>query len=65
MPKMKTHRGAHKRFKLTKSGLVKRACAYKNHQPHLKSPKRRRRLRKGGFVDSTEAATVKRMLPYA
>ncbi len=64
MPKIKTNRGAHKRFKLTKSGLVKRACAYKNHQPHLKTPKRRRRLRQGGYVAAVEAANIKRMLPY-
>ena len=63
--KMKTHRGAAKRFKLTKSGKVKRACANKSHILTKKSPKRKRRLRKGSIASSTNAPTVKRMLPYA
>ena len=49
MPKMKTHRGAAKRFSLTKSGKVKRAKAYKSHILTKKSAKRKRNLRQGGY----------------
>ena len=45
MPKMKTHRGAAKRFSLTKSGKIKRGKAYKSHILNKKSPKRKRNLR--------------------
>lgn len=45
MPKLKTHSGAKKRFKLTKSGKVKRAHAYKSHILTKKSTKVKRRLR--------------------
>lgn len=47
MPKLKTHTGAKKRFKLTKNGKVKRAKAYKSHILNKKSTKRKRNLRKG------------------
>lgn len=66
MPKVKTHSGSKKRFKLTKSGKVKRACAYKSHLAtgHGKTPKRKRNLRKGGYADPTNVIAVKRMIPY-
>jgi len=64
MPKMKTHSGAKKRFRLTKTGKVKRAKAYKNHILNKKSTKRKRGLRKGGYADVTNEAAVKLMLPY-
>lgn len=64
MPKIKTHSGAKKRFKLTKSGKVKRAQAYKRHILTKKSTKLKRGLRKGAYVDKTNEAAVKRMLPY-
>jgi large subunit ribosomal protein L35 len=64
MPKIKTHSGAAKRFKLTKSGKVKRAHAYKNHILTKKSTKRKRGLRKGTYADKTNAPTLKRLLPY-
>ena len=66
MPKLKTHSGAKKRFKLTKTGKVKRAKAYKSHlaNGHGKTPKRKRGLRKGAYADVTNAATIKRMIPY-
>jgi len=64
MPKIKTHSGAKKRFKLTKSGKVKRACAYKNHILNHKTTKRKRGLRKGGYADVTNEATIKKMIPY-
>ncbi len=64
MPKMKTHRGAAKRFNLTKSGKIKRAKAYKSHILTKKSPKRKRNLRKGTYVTAAEANVVKKMIPY-
>lgn len=57
--KMKTHRGAAKRFKLTGSGKVKRNKAYKSHILTKKSPKRKRGLRKATTLTS---ADLKRML---
>ena len=64
MPKIKTHRGAAKRFNLTKGGKVKRAKAYKSHILTKKTTKRTRRLRAGGYVDKTLSATVRKMIPY-
>ncbi|MGI6169491.1 MAG: 50S ribosomal protein L35 [Christensenellales bacterium] len=64
MPKVKTHRGAAKRFSLTKSGKIKRAKAFKSHILNKKSAKRKRNLRKGTFVDVAEAKNIKRLIPY-
>ena len=66
MPKVKTHSASKKRFNLTKSGKVKRAHAYKSHllNGHGKTTKSKRRLRKGAYADSTNEATIKRMIPY-
>ena len=66
MPKLKTHSGAKKRFNLTGSGKVKRAHAFKSHllNGHGKTTKRKRGLRKEAYADVTNAATVKRMIPY-
>lgn len=66
MPKVKTHSASKKRFNLTKSGKVKRAHAYKSHllNGHGKTTKIKRRLRKGDYADSTNEATIKRMIPY-
>ena len=66
MPKLKTHSGAKKRFSLTATGKVKRAHAKKSHllNGHGKTAKRKRGLRKGAYADATNAATVKRMIPY-
>ena len=64
MPKMKTHSGAKKRFKLSKTGKVKRAHAYASHILTKKTTKRTRRLRAGGYVDKTLSATVRKMIPY-
>lgn len=62
MPKMKSHSGAKKRFRLTAGGLIKRAKQNKNHILNKKSTKRKRGLRQGGYVDITQEATIKRML---
>lgn len=64
MPKIKTHRGAAKRFSLTKSGKVKRAKAYKRHILNKKSTKRKRNLRKGTFIAEVEAKNIKLLIPY-
>ena len=64
MPKLKTHTGAKKRFKLTKNGKVKRAHAYKSHILTKKDTKRTRRLRHSTYVDKTNVATIKLLVPY-
>ncbi|MCL2588761.1 MAG: 50S ribosomal protein L35 [Oscillospiraceae bacterium] len=62
--KIKTHSGAKKRFKLTKSGKVKRGSAFTSHILTKKSTKRKRNLRQGGYVDVTNEKAIKRMIPY-
>lgn len=64
MPKIKTHSGAKKRFKLTKTGKVKRAHANKSHILTKKSTKRKRNLRKTAVMDKTNVAQTKRLIPY-
>lgn len=64
MPKLKTHRGAAKRFKITGTGKIKRSKAFKSHILTGKSPKRTRRLRTATLVHNTEADNIKRLLPY-
>ena len=63
--KIKTHTGAKMRFKLTKSGKVKRGMAFRSHILTKMSTKRKRNLRKGGYTDKTNTATIKKLLPYA
>ncbi|MCL2322966.1 MAG: 50S ribosomal protein L35 [Oscillospiraceae bacterium] len=65
MPKMKTHRGAAKRFRKTGTGQFKRANAFKQHILTKKSPKRKRHLRKGALISRTQLKTYKKLLPYA
>ena len=62
MPKMKSRRGAAKRFSLTGSGRVKRGKAYASHILTKKNRKRKRALRKGTLVHSADEARVKKML---
>lgn len=64
MPKIKTHSGAKKRFKLTKTGKVKRAHAFKSHILNKKTTKRKRNLRKVVTADVTNVAKIKKMVPY-
>lgn len=64
MPKQKTHRGAAKRFKITKTGKIKRSQAYKSHILTKKTTKRTRNLRKAALVFSGEAKTIKKLIPY-
>ena len=64
MPKIKTHSGAKKRFKLSKSGKVIRAQANKSHILNKKTTKRKRGLRKTAVTDKTNVFQVKRLIPY-
>lgn len=65
MPKMKTHRGAAKRLKVTGTGKIKKATAYKSHILEHKSAKRKRNLRKAGLVSAADAKKIKLLIPYA
>lgn len=64
MPKLKSHSGAKKRFKLSKNGKVIRGHAFKSHILTKKSTKRKRNLRKTTVADVTNTANLKRMIPY-
>lgn len=64
MPKIKTSRGAAKRFKLTGSGKVSRRKAYLRHQLSCKTTKQKRHLRHGGIVHATNAKAIKKLIPY-
>ena len=64
MPKLKTHRGAAKRFKRTGTGKLKRHHAYARHLLTHKSPKRKRNLRKSTILSDADMARVDRLLPY-
>ena len=64
MPKIKTHSGAKKRFKLSKTGKVMRAHAFKSHILNKKTTKRKRNLRKTVVANVTNVAAVKKMIPY-
>jgi len=65
MPKMKTHRGAAKRFKKTGTGKIKRNKAYKSHILEKKSPKRKRNLRKSAIMAAGDSKRVAKLIPYA
>jgi len=65
MPKIKTHRGAAKRFSLTGSGRVKRSKAFASHILTSKTTKRKRNLRKGAILDKTDEREIKKLIPYA
>jgi large subunit ribosomal protein L35 len=63
MPKMKSHKGARKRFKITGSGKVKRMKAFKSHILTKKSPKRKRGLRQATTMTTNgEIKNIKRLL---
>jgi large subunit ribosomal protein L35 len=62
MPKMKTHSGAKKRFKVTAGGKVKGRHAFTSHILEKKSPKRKRRLQKDAILSPPDAARVKKLL---
>jgi large subunit ribosomal protein L35 len=63
MPKMKSHRGARKRFSVTASGKVKRSKAFKSHILTKKTSKRKRNLRRATTIATNgEAKNLKRLL---
>jgi large subunit ribosomal protein L35 len=64
MPKLKTHKGARKRFKVTGRKKILRSKAFKSHILTKKSSKRKRALGKKAKVSPTDRATVRAMLPY-
>ncbi len=64
MPKIKTHSGAKKRFKLSKSGKPIRAHANKSHILNKKTTKRKRVLRQTTIADVTNVKQIKRLIPY-
>ncbi|KZL93659.1 50S ribosomal protein L35 [Clostridium magnum] len=65
MPKMKTKKSVSKRFKVTGTGKLKRAKAFKSHILTKKSTKTKRNLRKTGYVSETQEKTMKTLMPYA
>jgi large subunit ribosomal protein L35 len=64
MPKLKTHRGAAKRFKKTASGKFVRSKAFKQHILTSKSSKRKRQMRGTAVVSKSDAAKLAKMLPF-
>lgn len=62
MPKMKTNRGAAKRFRRTGSGKIKRGHAYKSHILTSKSRKRKRNLRKSGLIAKSDQKRVSQLI---
>ena len=64
MPKMKSHRGAAKRFRSTASGKFKRSKAYKSHILTKKPTKRKRKLNTPTLISAADHEKVSRMLPY-
>jgi len=64
MPKLKTHRGAAKRFKKTAGGKIKRGKAFKSHILTKKASKRKRQLDQPGQVSAADLKRISRMIPY-
>jgi large subunit ribosomal protein L35 len=64
MPKIKTNRGAAKRFKTTGKGKIVRNKAFSNHILTKKTTKRKRKLRRSSIVDSANKKNVQRLIPY-
>jgi large subunit ribosomal protein L35 len=64
MPKIKTNRGAAKRFKKTGTGKIKRSHAFTSHILTSKTSKNKRNLRKGAIVEAVDAKNIARLIPY-
>lgn len=64
MPKLKTHKGASKRFKKTGTGKVMRHHANARHILTSKARSRKRKLRQGVVADATNQRSLRRMIPY-
>ncbi|HAE75585.1 MAG TPA: 50S ribosomal protein L35 [Alphaproteobacteria bacterium] len=65
MPKLKTNRGAAKRFKKTGSGKYKKSSSHMNHILTKKSSKRKRHLRSSSLVADADVKSIKKLLPYS
>ena len=65
MPKIKTHRGAVKRFKVAKSGRIKHQLTNKRHILTKKTSKRKRQLRATAYLTGTSEKNMKELLPYS
>ncbi|HEY1266486.1 MAG TPA: 50S ribosomal protein L35 [Candidatus Binatia bacterium] len=64
MPKIKSNRGAMKRFRVTGKGKVKRNKGFKGHLLSSKSKKRKRGLRQGALVSASEQKNIRKLVPY-
>jgi len=64
MPKLKSHKGASKRFKKTAGGKIKRGHSFLRHILTSKAKKRKRKLRSNVLVDKADEHRVSRMIPY-
>ncbi len=64
MPKIKTNRGAAKRFSRTGSGKIRRRRAYHSHILTSKNQKRKRRLRTGTLIHAADERNVRKLIPY-
>ena len=65
MPKLKTHRGAKKRFKVTATGKIKRQHAFGSHLLTKKSAKRKRKLKQSTILVKEEVKRIQELLPYS
>lgn len=65
MPKVKTHSASKKRFRITANGKVKMSHAFRRHRLVSKTRKAKRGHRTPAYAADANAATVKKMLPYA
>lgn len=65
MPKMKTHSSSKKRFSVKKSGIVKKTTANRAHKLTGKSSKRKMSLRGSSYIDPSQKAAIKKLLPYS
>lgn len=64
MPKIKTCRGAAKRFKTTGTGKIKRGKAFRRHILSHKGAKRKRQLRHAAFVSPADEQHIRKLIPY-
>lgn len=64
MPKVKTHKGSAKRFRVTKTGKVLSQQMGRRHNLETKSPSRKRRLRKPAEIADGDSRRIKKLIPY-
>ena len=64
MPKIKSNRGATKRFKVTGSGKIKRSKGFKSHLLSSKGKKRKRNLRHSTMVSAADQGNIRKLIPY-